>query len=185
MECFNSLNLTTEPIEEPITTAEAKLWMKQDFTDDDTLIASLIKSARKMAEQYCNRAFVDQSWTLSLNCMPGIIPLPKGYIDSVTSVKVIADDGTSTTEAATKYQVKTGDEGKLVLESGQTWTTSDGKIGVMEIEYVVGYGDSDDVPDGIKTAIKQLTAYIYENREMQDLPRFAKTLLEPYRIYNI
>ena len=187
MKYWHGNTLTTEPATEPITKAETKLWLKidDDITDDD-IIDSLIESARKLAEDYCNRAFIDQSWTLSLDCMPEEIYLPKGYLDSVTSVNVYSDAGVASLQDSTYYQVVTGENGMLFLESGYSWDTTTRPEDQMRIIYKVGYGDATtDIPEGLKTAIKQLVAYLYENRETTELPGLIKSLLNPYKIYNI
>jgi uncharacterized phiE125 gp8 family phage protein len=54
--------------------------------------------------------------------------------------------------------------GTTLLESG----------GIV-IRYVAGYGNTEaDVPQRIKDAILALTAYRYENRQSQDVPRDIK-----------
>lgn len=185
--CWGKLELTTEPATEPVTLAEMKLWLKIDSdTTDDDLITSLIETARKKAEQYCNRAFIDQTWTMSLDSQPFEIYLPKGYLDSVTSVTVYADDGTTTAQSSDDYQVVTGEGGMLFLESGNTWTTTTRPRDLMRVVFKVGYGASaDDVPEGIRTGIKQLVAQMYEDRENTELSELTKSVLSPYKIFMI
>lgn len=188
MRYWHSLTLTTEPAIEPVTLAEMRLWQKVDdgVTEDDDILESLIKTARKKAEDYCNRAFIDQTWTLSLNAMPSIIYLPKGFLDSATSINVVADDGTSTLQAASIYQVETGENGTVFLESGSTWTTSTRPIGSLVVVYVAGYGGAaTNIPEGIKTGIKQLAAQMYEDREDTELTSLIKSVLNPYKVFNI
>jgi hypothetical protein len=57
-----ALKLITGPSTEPITLTEAKLHIKQDCADDDTLIMSLIVSARQMCESRTHRRFITQTW---------------------------------------------------------------------------------------------------------------------------
>ena len=42
--------LLTPPMAEPVTLAEAKMYLKIDFNDDDDLIQTLISAARLMIE---------------------------------------------------------------------------------------------------------------------------------------
>jgi len=187
MKYWHKLELTTNPLIEPVTLAEMKLYMKRDEdTTDDTLIESIIESARKKAEDYCNRAFIDQSWTLSLNHSPGIINIPKGYLDSITSINIVSDLGVSTLQASTIYQTETGENGLIMLESGNSWTSSTRPRGEMVIIFKAGYGALvTDIPEGLKTGIKQIAAYLYENRESTEVPKLIMGVLNPYKVFNI
>jgi Phage gp6-like head-tail connector protein len=55
---------------EPITLAEAKLHARVEYSDDDTLIASLIVAARRYCENRQRVAYLSQSWTLILDSFP-------------------------------------------------------------------------------------------------------------------
>ena len=188
MEYWHSLTLTTEPTVEPVTKAEAKLYIKQpdSITADDDLIDSLIETARKLAEDYCNRAFIDQTWTLSLNATPDIIPIPKGYLDSITSINVYADDGTATLQDSDDYQVVTGEGATVFLESSNSWTSTTRPVDQMRIVFKAGYGAAaTSVPEGIKTGIKQLILQMYEDRGNTELTSLTRSVLQPYKLYNI
>ena len=60
---MSSYQITTEPATEPLTLTEAKEHLRVDGTDEDTLITSIITVARKLCENYTNRAFITQTWT--------------------------------------------------------------------------------------------------------------------------
>jgi hypothetical protein len=61
---------------EPVTLAEAKLHLRIDNTDDDDLISALITTARRWAEDYCDRTFIVSFYTLSLDSFYGAIGSP-------------------------------------------------------------------------------------------------------------
>ena len=188
MENWLSLTLTTEPALEPVTQAEAKLYIKQpvSITTDDLLIDSLIKTARKLAEDYCNRAFIDQTWTMVLNDTPNIIEIPKGYLDSITSINIIDEDGVATLQAATMYQVEDGEAAIVFLETGESWTSTTRLLGQMRVVFKSGYGSLvTDIPEGIKTGIKQLILQLYEDRGNTELTSLTRSVLQPYKLYNI
>jgi len=46
---------------EPVTLAEAKAWCLVDYTDDDTLIQSIITYSRKAIESFCNISIVPKT----------------------------------------------------------------------------------------------------------------------------
>ena len=48
----------TEPITEPVTTAEVKAWLRIDSDDEDEIIERLITSARHAVENYTSCSLV-------------------------------------------------------------------------------------------------------------------------------
>jgi len=54
------LVVVTPPAVEPVSLADLKLWLRQDISDDDNLIASLGLAARRLIEQTFDRALVTQ-----------------------------------------------------------------------------------------------------------------------------
>lgn len=84
------LKLKTAPTVEPITLEEAKLDLRIDSGDDNTLIASLIATARELAERETKRAFITQTWQMYLDQAPAIIEIPKPPLQSVVSIKTIS-----------------------------------------------------------------------------------------------
>jgi hypothetical protein len=65
-----SLTLVTSPDEEPVSLAEAKSWCQVDLTSD-AVTDGLIAAARGWCEEYTRRAFVTQTWRLTLDAFPG------------------------------------------------------------------------------------------------------------------
>lgn len=57
------------------------------------------------------------------------------------------------------------------------------KINAVEATYVAGYGDAEDVPQSLKSAMLLVLAHIYENREaitaldLKTVPMAADSLL--------
>jgi hypothetical protein len=64
------LYLETPPLCEPITLAAMKLFLRVDFTADDTLIAGLITGARELVEKHTNRDMVNKGWVQTLDSFP-------------------------------------------------------------------------------------------------------------------
>jgi uncharacterized phiE125 gp8 family phage protein len=52
---------------EPLTLADAKSYMKIDFNDEDTLITTLITSAREQLESYLGLSLVEKNLTVQIN----------------------------------------------------------------------------------------------------------------------
>jgi hypothetical protein len=73
---YRSLIRATEPASNPVTLAEAKLHLRIDNTDDDTLINNLISAATRWAEDYCDRTFCATQWTMRLDSFYGPVGSP-------------------------------------------------------------------------------------------------------------
>jgi len=165
-----ALTLVTAPTVEPVTVADIKSHLRIDTTDEDTLIEDYITAAREYCERYQNRAYITQTWNLTLNDFPDgdeiEIPLPP--LQSITSIKYYGTDDTEYTLSTDDYMVDTDSEvGRVVLKYAKTWPSITLRpANAVVIQFVAGYGDADtDVPERIKQAIKLLVGHLYENRE--------------------
>lgn len=191
------LRLITPPASEPVTLDEAKNHLRIDITDDDALITTLIVAARRMAEAYTKRSFINTVWEAGLDYFPvaggyfdrtirqmgpsplwylkqaGIFRLPRPPIISISSV-VYYD---------TTYQVQTLDpskyrlvDDKLSPAPGTVWPVAPMMDAAVKVTYSAGYGaDASSVPDSIKAAIKLMVGHWYEHREAaSEVPNLAE-----------
>lgn len=180
------LVLVTAPSTEPVTSAEAKLWLKLDSdTTDDTLVAELIKAARRIFEELTGRSCIDTVWRAEWDQLPRagtyagaptsrILELPRGPLKAsspVAWVKYSANDssGTETTFASGNYTVDTGRDfnrtPRLWLDDDADWPDLGSFPGALRCQFTAGYGTAaSDVPEEIKVCIKLLLAHLYTNR---------------------
>jgi len=73
---YRSLVRSTEPANNPVTLAQAKLHLRIDNTDDDALISNLITAATRWAEDYCDRTWCHTQWTMRLDSFYGSVGSP-------------------------------------------------------------------------------------------------------------
>jgi len=73
---YRSLVRATEPTSYPVTLAEAKAHLRIDHSIEDSLIDSLIASATRWAEDYCDRTFCHTQYTMRLDSFYGEIGSP-------------------------------------------------------------------------------------------------------------
>lgn len=164
------LNLITAPSVEPLTLAETKLHLRVDVDDDNTLITSLISSARRQAELFLHRALISQTWELVTDTFPysDEIRLPLPPLVSVTSVKYTTLAGVENTFAAANYRVFVGQEpGFIKLKYNCAWP-GDVLLEAQAVawRYVCGYGAAGaNVPVNIRQGMLMLIGHWYENRE--------------------
>jgi hypothetical protein len=209
-----------EPVS--LAEAKLHLRVDTDVTADDDLITSLATAARQWVEEICGRSLITQTWQLALPGFPGAtgvlgvpvygvdplslpgtpvsgsvafryaLRLPRGVVQSITSVKYRDTTGTLVTLDPSTYVLSADAwEATLTPAPGGIWPTTLVHPEGVVITYVAGYGDAGtDVPQGIIAAIKLLVGTWYENREAVTLVRFTAdevpftvtALLAPYRI---
>jgi uncharacterized phiE125 gp8 family phage protein len=97
-----SLRLKTAPSLEPLSLADAKLHLRidTDLTEDDTTVSALISAVRRDCEAFQRRAYITQSWLLTLDNFPSeaelwpysssrVIEIPRPPLQSITSIKYL------------------------------------------------------------------------------------------------
>lgn len=184
---------TAEPASEPITLDEAKQHLRVDIDDDNDYITGLIVAARKYIEDTTRRSFFTQTWRLSLDAWPcsDEIELPRAApLASVSSVIYTDSEGNSITVSTSVYDVDTDSEpGRVVLKYGQSWPSPTLRsMNPIQITYITGYSDVDDIPATFKHLIKLLVAHWYENREPvggpdKEVPLAVDSLTYLNRVY--
>lgn len=191
--------LSVAPAVEPVLLSDVKLFCKIDGDAEDSLIVSLIATARRAAEEYTKRAFITQTWKTTLDRFPCegdfhgdhhwyllprseqyAIQLPRQPVQSIVSIKVTAPDGTQTTVAPGTYTLDQS-SGRLLLNDGYFWPSGLREYAAVEITTLHGFGDDGgDVPGPINQAITQYVNAMYCNRQCGDLPDGCKSLLSPF-----
>jgi uncharacterized phiE125 gp8 family phage protein len=194
----------TAPSVEPVSLAEANLHLREDGTDQDTLIQALIKGARQYAEAYTGRAFVARTFELTLPAFPagGEIEVPRPPLIAVESVKYIDTAGALQTVAAADYQVDTYRAPGLVKPAyGATWpATRSGDYNAVQVRFQAGYAEigspsGEDPANGVPELVRQWilvrVAQLYEHREavvtgtmLTAMPRdFVDGLLDQLKVH--
>ncbi|WP_020467878.1 head-tail connector protein [Zavarzinella formosa] len=207
MKPRRTVTVVTNPASDPVTLAEAKAWLRIDTTDEDALLAQLISAATDTAEQHTRRSLITRTLRLTLDqtCndlyrdlgegvydlpstflyggLPRVIELPKGPVQSITSVTTFDPDNASAVYSPSNYTLNT-DGTRLSLNQDAVWPGPLRPVGACEIVYTAGYGDSSAIPPSIKTAILMLVAHLYESRGAcdGDMPAGCAAMLNKYRI---
>jgi uncharacterized phiE125 gp8 family phage protein len=157
--------VTTAPTTEPITLDEAKAWLKIDGTDEDTLLTSLITSARIACENYSGLSFITQSRTVKLDRLYGDVILPYGPVTAITSVVYKdPDDDTDVTFTPANYYVDYQSGLAKIRVNDDGWPDTNRTLNNVVITYVAGYANAAAVPEIAKTAIKKRMAKDHSNR---------------------
>lgn len=181
------LKRTTDPTTPLLTTAQAKLHLRVDHSDEDTPIDSLVKAATYKAEDYCRRAFVTQSWTYTLDRFPlWELKIPRPPLISLTSLTYIDTDGNTQTLSSSAYRLATnGTPARLTPAYNTVWpVVRPQTIDSVTLVYSAGYGSaSSNVPEPIVSAVKLILGHLYNVRdENAEIPKQALWLLDGYRV---
>ncbi|MBF0406469.1 MAG: phage head-tail connector protein [Candidatus Riflebacteria bacterium] len=182
--------ITTPPISEPVTLAEAKAHLRVLDTNEDVLIQSLISAAREYAESVTGRAFVSRTITAVCDSFPSgrSISLPVGPLISVVSVNYTDKD--NNTFSFTDFSADTfGNPPKLVLNTSASWPGAALlSVNPIQIVYRAGFESNSDIPATFKQAILLLVGHWFEHREevitgteSYSVPFAAEALLQQWR----
>ena len=164
---LGQLFVTSSPTEEPITLTEAKLHLRVDHDDDDTLISSLITAARQYVELSTRRALVTQTHQYVLEEFPcdDEIELIRPPVQSVTSIQYVDMAGNTQTFSTDNWRFIAGEPGQVELKLNKFWPVAQPIGNAVTITYIAGYGAASAVPEIAKAAIKLYLGHLYENRE--------------------
>lgn len=163
--------ISSGPSEEPLSTTEAKLHLRVEVTDDDTLIASIIKAARVAIENYTGLKLVTQTIVEYFDSFPvsGALNLSFYPVQSLTSIAYTDADGDAQTWSNTLYVFdKNGPyqfgPARITPIHSETFPNTQDKLNAVAVTYIAGYGAATAVPDVIKAAMRLLIADMHENR---------------------
>ncbi len=180
--------LVTPPAAEPVTLAEAKAHLRVTHADDDTLIASLLVSARRIVEARSGLLLMEQEWTCFFDGWgdDGVMPLPLAPIMSVDEVAVFSDEGTKAVIDAAHYFADAASRpARLLLRGSRLWPPPGRAINGIAVTVTAGFGAAAvAVPQPLRQAILVLVAHLYEHRGSAappPPPLTLDTLIRPYR----
>ena len=166
------------PDSEPVTLEAAKLFLRIDHDDEDSLITDLIRSAREQVETLCAQTLIKRQrqaiWTSPFS---SCLRFPTSPVQSVSSLVVYYANGQE--QAMTEFETN--------LRAMPATLTFDIPKGVSTIVATVnaGYGTSvDDIPMPLRQAILLLVGQGYEQRngiDLQNIPMMVDALIMPYR----
>ncbi len=178
------------PAAEPVGLAEAKEYLRVGFDGEDGLVADLIAAARGRIETLAGLALVERTLRLTLGCWPNSIlerrwmRLPVRPAASLVAVRVFDAEGDGE-DVTDRFRIEAGRSSRLIWAE-ETFPWPGRRWDGVEVDYVAGFGASAaDVPDGLRLAVKRLTAHAYQTRDAASigarLPEDVAGLVSPWR----
>ncbi|MGE0828215.1 MAG: head-tail connector protein [Hyphomonadaceae bacterium] len=180
-----SITLLTPPASEPVSLAEAKLFLRVEHDAEDDLIALMIQSAREAVEAGCGRALITRRVRESLDIWRadsiGGALLSVGPATNVVAVRLIAANGSESLIDAERYRLDGArDRPRLIFEAGLPTLLR--SAGGVEVDYDAGLADAAaDLPVGLRLAVLHVAATLFETRQGEArIPEAARALMAPY-----
>lgn len=143
---------------EPILLADVKKFMRVSFTDEDSLITSLIKTARVALENYLGISIVATS--IEVETTNYWTPFRIPYTPIVAISELIVDN----------------------IDYDTSDYANDGYVRIdgtdLQIKYTAGFTT---VPEDLKTALMSMVMYYFDHRgDIGSIPSGILTLVQPY-----
>ncbi len=186
---MSALVAVTPPVGEPITLTEVKAWCRVTGDQDDGVLAALITTARQSfdgRDAWFGRALLNQTWDYNLDCFPqcGVIYVPLPPLQSVASVKYLDTSGVQQTLPPVNYFVDVGAlPGRITPTYGTTWPSARFAPNAVTVRFTAGYGPNPQtVPMEIRVWLRQLVAYLFENRQATTVPDAFFWTLAKYKV---
>ena len=183
------IKIITPVATEPITLAEVRQHLRlPENESEDSLLLSLISTARAYCEHYTRRALAVQTLEIYLDRFPGNGPiqLPGPPLRSVTEIGYKDTSGDETILSPSTFLVDTDCEpGRVLPTVGTTWPVfTPYPTSPIRVRFVAGYAD---LPAAIRLAMLLLIGHWYENREAtgtagNEINFSVHALLAPYRV---
>lgn len=190
-----TLFMVQGPQLEPISVAEAKLFLRVDDDAENDVVAALITTARLHVERLTRRIMLAQSWRLYLDDLPpdGLVELGIGPVRTVSEVVLYDANGVAVTVPAADYVVDvTAIPARIKFRSRPGILNGLGgkrALNGYEIDFIAGFGETTlQVPHDLRHAVLMLVAHWFENRSavVSDAspvftPKGVRELIQPYR----
>ncbi|MBZ2208476.1 head-tail connector protein [Massilia soli] len=144
--------LVTPPVNMAVAIVDARTHARIDGTERDTEIELVVRSITEDAEHICGRAFISQTWRVTLDAFPDAIQLPMSPAASVLSVRYLDENGfDQALDPADYYLDKVSEPGYLIPASGRAWPATAAHANAVSVDVVCGFGaDESFVPASIK-----------------------------------
>jgi len=177
---------TASPGAEPVTLEEVKLHLRITHDHEDTLLSSLIMTARLICEADTGLALITRAYSLWLDSWPsapqrewwdgvreGIaagggetVFLPRPPLIAVSAILIYADNGASGALDPENYHTDTiRKPGRIVLRYGVSAPVPGRSVNGIEIRYTAGFGATPhSIPAPLRQGMLQMIAHLYRLR---------------------
>ena len=172
----------TDEASDLISVTDAKSWLKIDTSDEDDLIQDLIDEVTSDIENNYQIPVKSKDVTAVWENFASAVPLPFQPVSSITTVKTIESDGTTTTLTVDEDYRLVGN--RLLIDEICGYERPYNRT-KLEVVYVSAF---DSVPNDVRLALKKAVLSNFEDRQdvvggmsVSMLPNSSKKILSKYR----
>jgi uncharacterized phiE125 gp8 family phage protein len=175
--------LLSGPAAEPLTLAEAKLFLRVSGPEEDALIADLLRAARAAVEGETGFVLVREVWRLAFDGWPpdGRILVPLRPLAAVAAARVRNGASPATEIAPETFRLDPG--AGAILVAGPVPPPGQ-PAGGVEIDAGFGAETPAGAPPALVQAVRLTLAHWFEHRgdgPASDLPPAARAIAGRYR----
>lgn len=157
----------------PVTLAEVKAYLRIAGSEEDALLAGLVRGAAATGEAFTGRAMVARAVSETVAAGGAWTRLAAGPVRSIEAVDALAPDGTATALEATDYLIDIDAHGegwvRVVAGSGAAGSGAAGSGRRARVRYTVGLAaDANGVPEPLRHGVVRLAAHLYAHRAESD-----------------
>ena len=189
----------TAPAVEPVSLAEAKAFLRVGHSDEDALIALMIRAARTGVESVTGRALIARDFRETLDGWPlsrfsacgSAFAIARPPLAAVSEVRVRDHAGAEIVWDPREYRIDPdSDPGRLIALAPFGFPRPAKRAASVEIDFTAGYGVSaDGIPAPLREAILIYAGRLYARAEPAeaalrgegDPGETVMRLLNPYR----
>ncbi len=173
----------------PINLDDVKQHLKIEDDIEDALLNGYLAAAVEWAEEVSRRAIAQQGYAVTADRFPiEYWPLPLGYVDSITQVEYIDNDGNTQVWDPAEYEFDNGTnyQARLRPARDSSWPSTGDYFSAAKVTMVAGF-TPDLTPLTIRQAILLMTGNFYEGRapgdpDGEEIERAASMLLSRWAL---
>jgi uncharacterized phiE125 gp8 family phage protein len=164
----------------PVSLAELKQFLRIGTSEEDALLAGLVRTASELCERFTRLALIEREVEERLAAAGVWTRLSLAPVRAILGVSVLDEAGAASPLAPASYAVD-------IDASGDGWvrTARSGGAARLLVRYRAGQGaDWNGVPEALRQGIVRMAAHLYTHRDREDgsgPPAAATALWLPYR----
>ncbi|HEX8214268.1 MAG TPA: hypothetical protein VF582_02220 [Allosphingosinicella sp.] len=172
--------LSAAPIILPAAaTDEAKAYLRIVGSDEDTMVARLMRGAAELCEQFTGQVLIARSFTELLPVSPAWARLSATPVKAISGVEVLPAEGAAVPLAGGDFAID-------IDANGDGWVRiTNGAAKRARVTFEAGMASQwNGVPESLRQGIVRLAAHLYARREAADgagPPAAVTALWRPWR----
>lgn len=166
--------VVSEAAAAPLPLAEAKAFLRIASSEEDALLAGLLRSAIATCEAFTGRLMIARDVTETVPAAPGWVRLSAAPVGAIGTVAAVDGEGEETALAPSGYAVD-------IDAAGEGWVRAAAGGSRIRVGYRAGLAeDWNGVPEPLRQGVVRLAAHLYAERE-GDPPAAVTALWRPWR----